>query len=1187
MKKIFAALIMAICTTALCTISAYAYSDGEFAELDIRVSDGFYTVITDTQGECHTLGGIIDTEKLEKNFAIYKIASYAIYCGDEQLINVKLNEISPQADVYLFEEGTPIVSGYYSVRFTLSKEDNTKVFLTGLTDSNVETVQKLLVCAKLENSEFTMEDLDFIDAEKTSLPNDGDNELCWAASAANILHYTGWATQADLGSEDDLLDLFRDSFDDASGNPFFGFEWFFNATNQSQAWENWAHVKDYGSTGGYLKDYASTSVIDIISVDSNHEKIIPIIQSLENGSGLAMTLGWVDDKGHRNGGHSVSLWGYIYDLDEDELSAEHYKAFIISDSDSDQQSDSDRRKAPNKLMVLNASPYNKFSYDSWEFDGYGGVFDQVTILKPYRNDVEYETDTDATKDKFLSPDFIIDSVYSANDPLDDFSKDRIFFENDTIYIRPEIQNAAECSYKGELSFDVTIYDKTTDRKIVSKPANINVNFDSYGGGKLSAVSFKELGAGEYTAEITLNPDKAVTEAYFYNNYYSFDFTVTDEICDTSNAKVYADFDEINGFSSPATIRYEGIDQLEIAKHPTAEYAILASYYVDENWQNIEFACDSDGNELESLTKLPDRFIVEAKGSKMKFKLCIYSAEGSFPTVNIYSDEYTLNYSWLTINEDETNTGSYTALECGAKSLAEGEKFAFTVTNSSTFDSGELSIDAVVYARKGNDEIELFRQDGILLEYGETTETISFNSWEPSLSGKYEIVAAIDNGYGFDECVLGELAISEQYSFKVTTGNDVTDEYDGDISLREAVMYFEQYGGQNDCISFDDGISVLYMYSPITIEENIEISGSGNVIYGLSSTQLFIVTNSGSLNADGLIFHSGYSQFYGGAIENRGGTVNLNGSRLIYSNSGASGGAIYSDGGSVTLKNCSIKGNSSPQGAAVSAVNGAVLNMLNCIVFQNESDGEAVYNNGSTANIVYSTFSSNGGSAVCGEGGNTNMIGSIAVFNGEEDISGAVNVYGCYYTASSQDAVVDKTSIQGQGNHIFRLSEDGAVIWEGYYTIDTFAYKTGLSSIVNEGIFVKNIDGKIAYSYGQDVFDVTDVPSAFTDEEYSKDLFGNTHGPLFGAISQVCEDIEIINVTEDNVAEIYLPSAKDVLFIERICNADGSIKSVNLYNMTLEAGTSYIRFSKDIVSGDKKYMLWESLDSMKPLCEAYE
>ena len=50
----------------------------------------------------------------------------------------------------------------------------------------------------------------FVDAEK-SQANPKDENMCWAAAASNILYYTNWIT-ASVTAEDDVLDIFRNSF---------------------------------------------------------------------------------------------------------------------------------------------------------------------------------------------------------------------------------------------------------------------------------------------------------------------------------------------------------------------------------------------------------------------------------------------------------------------------------------------------------------------------------------------------------------------------------------------------------------------------------------------------------------------------------------------------------------------------------------------------------------------------------------------------------------------------------------------------------------------------------------------------------------------------------------------------------------------------------------------------------------
>ena len=74
------------------------------------------------------------------------------------------------------------------------------------------------------------------DANKSFDPEDADREMCWAASAANIIDW--WQREhADimaksgvdpsLRERDAVWHLLRDSFEDAPGNAFYGMEWYF------------------------------------------------------------------------------------------------------------------------------------------------------------------------------------------------------------------------------------------------------------------------------------------------------------------------------------------------------------------------------------------------------------------------------------------------------------------------------------------------------------------------------------------------------------------------------------------------------------------------------------------------------------------------------------------------------------------------------------------------------------------------------------------------------------------------------------------------------------------------------------------------------------------------------------------------------------------------------------------------
>ena len=107
-------------------------------------------------------------------------------------------------------------NGYYTAEFMLP-ETNYQVYLTGLTQNNADELRRMIIGAYTEGEDFDLTNLGFIDAEKT-WADDGDENLCWAASASNLLTYTGWAAQAGFASTDDVFEAFISVFDDDGGN---------------------------------------------------------------------------------------------------------------------------------------------------------------------------------------------------------------------------------------------------------------------------------------------------------------------------------------------------------------------------------------------------------------------------------------------------------------------------------------------------------------------------------------------------------------------------------------------------------------------------------------------------------------------------------------------------------------------------------------------------------------------------------------------------------------------------------------------------------------------------------------------------------------------------------------------------------------------------------------------------------
>ena len=132
----------------------------------------------------------------------------------------------------------------------------------------------------------------FADADKTAV---GDLNMCWAAAAANLLVWTGWAAD-----EDDVFDIFRSHFEDTPG-----------------------YV--YDALSYYFADYETGVSAEMVSVREtrSHMLLDFIVSAVHEGKGVAMKITYPG----KEFGHFLTIYGYRYLADEDN--------FILYFTDSD------------------------------------------------------------------------------------------------------------------------------------------------------------------------------------------------------------------------------------------------------------------------------------------------------------------------------------------------------------------------------------------------------------------------------------------------------------------------------------------------------------------------------------------------------------------------------------------------------------------------------------------------------------------------------------------------------------------------------------------------------------------------------------------------------------------------------------------------------------------------------------
>ena len=165
------------------------------------------------------------------------------------------------------------------------------------------------------------------DANKSFDPEDADREMCWAASAANIIDW--WQREhADIMAKSDVDPslretnavwyLLRDSFEDAPGNAFYGMEWYFLDLFPVPE----PPLTEYGKgRGGYYRH----AVMDDLLTTEEGLSLIPqsitmadegvdaqvlalkLREVLESGRPLSLILGGNETV------HAATLWGGVFD----------------------------------------------------------------------------------------------------------------------------------------------------------------------------------------------------------------------------------------------------------------------------------------------------------------------------------------------------------------------------------------------------------------------------------------------------------------------------------------------------------------------------------------------------------------------------------------------------------------------------------------------------------------------------------------------------------------------------------------------------------------------------------------------------------------------------------------------------------------------------------------------------------
>ena len=578
--------LLAVCAAAP---AAAACSDQDLRGLTFLDAPSFRTRLVDVQGEEHWYDGALDTETLEAAGCFGLLASWHLYYEDESVLDVELRspDLPEESGVSLFGDPYQAGNGCYAVQFDVYDrgiQQYCQAYITGLSRSNLDAVQSGLISARQNGTAFELTQVDFIDAEKMD-PNRGgtglDSEMCWAAACANVIHYTGWAVRADqihnftgegftdgdrIYHEDRLFNTFVSFFQDAGGKKTAGLTWFFSGINPAQGSGSSAQVDNgsYGRLAGFLPSYAPDSAIlgyDLMGGNGGwrcNQNIVPVLDRLREGWGCALGLGWYyesDGRYRRDGGHVVTLWGYIRkktfaNNGTDYLSSVNpndYLAFLVTDSDSDKYgstsrgyfgSSYDATTAPNKLQMkdLRYVGYTNSGGETectWQLLGYSGsigLVEDATLLRPYSSSIPQEDQDLPHGDRFSAGTPEISAFLRLSDENDIDGRDTAVFR---------AQDGGTARVNLFAGVKNVLYDWTADhpcqvrltvtdssgKKVCGWTKTCTRRFNA--GGYTWWTENLDLPGGEYTASVSVALTDGSYEAFYTNNTVTQAFTVID------------------------------------------------------------------------------------------------------------------------------------------------------------------------------------------------------------------------------------------------------------------------------------------------------------------------------------------------------------------------------------------------------------------------------------------------------------------------------------------------------------------------------------------------------------------------------------------------------------------------------------------------------------------------------------
>ena len=217
-----------------------------------------------------------------------------------------------------------------------------------------------------------------LDAEKSARPPSPaslyqDENMCWAATAANMLQWSGWNAKASdhstvgkMTSEDLIFKAFMEDFQFGAtryGATYDAITWFGDKTYNNDANDNTVDHPKVG-TGGYLHTDMTKYLAHTVTVDA--KAMGTLADALGQGSSAGVRISQGEDQAHL-----ITCWGYTVNSALAPTDPNYYTGLIVSDSDNS-RFHTDPTASLNSLqyMAMTWQDNNYFSVESspWKID---------------------------------------------------------------------------------------------------------------------------------------------------------------------------------------------------------------------------------------------------------------------------------------------------------------------------------------------------------------------------------------------------------------------------------------------------------------------------------------------------------------------------------------------------------------------------------------------------------------------------------------------------------------------------------------------------------------------------------------------------------------------------------------------------------------------------------------------------